>query len=128
MSTIVMDLNDVNVKQKLATLPQDMLDWAEEVLYSRAQLMRSLAQILVRVETGSLRDSIRVERGGQGLYWREFRVRAGGYITNPKTGRLVDYAVYVEANYPFMQPAFQAIQGDIADMIKVAVVQKANEQ
>lgn len=121
-------MNDPNLKQKLATLPDKMLDWASEVLMERAQLMKGLAQILVHVDTGSLRDSIRVERGGEGLYWREFRVRAGGYVTNPKTMRLVDYAVFVEARYPFMLPAWLSVQGDIAQMIASNVVEKANSE
>jgi hypothetical protein len=120
-------LADPNVKAKLAVLPEKMLEWAEEVLLERARYMRDVAQVLVPVDTGSLRDSIRVERGGQGLHWREIRVRAGGYIVNPKTGRLVDYAVYVEAKYPFMKPAFDEIKDNIAGMIKDDVVTKANE-
>lgn len=125
---IFINLDDPNVKQKLATLPEDMASWAEEVILSRAQLMRGLAQILVPVDTGSLRDSIRVERGGEGLHWREVRVRAGGYITNPKTGKLVNYAIYVEAKQPFMLPAWLAVQADIEDMIRANVVQAANSQ
>jgi HK97 gp10 family phage protein len=126
-------LADPNVKAKLAVLPEKMLEWAEEVLLERARYMRDVAQVLVPVDTGSLRDSIRVERGGQGLHWREIRVRAGGYIVNPKTGRLVDYAVFVEygtgkmAAQPFMQPAFDEIKDDIAGLIKDNVVTKANE-
>lgn len=122
--SIKYDLSDVLVKQKLAELPIKMLEWAEEVLIKQAELMKGLAQVYVPVETGSLRDSIRVERGGLGKFWREVRVRAGGYVTNPKSGKLVDYAVFVEAKQPFMAPAFEEVRPTIADMIRLNVAQK----
>jgi hypothetical protein len=119
-----MDLSDTLVKEKLATLPEKMLEYAFEVLLKQAELMKGLAQVYVPVDTGSLRDSIRVERGGEGLYWRQVRVRAGGYVTNPRTGKLVNYAVYVEATQPFMQPAFSEVKPTIADMLRANVVAK----
>lgn len=124
---IVLDFFDPNLKQKLAMLPEKVLDWAEEAILNGAHLMVGYAQVYVDVDTGSLRDSIRIERGGQKLYWREIRVRAGGYVTNPKTGRLVDYAVYVEARHPFMLPAYLEVRDQIKMMITAGVVQKANE-
>ena len=111
------------LKTDLADLPEKMLDYAFEVLMSRAELMKGLAQVYVPVDTGSLRDSIRVERGGESKAWRRVRVRAGGYITNPKTGKLVNYAGIVEAKYPYMRPAFDEIKADIADMIRAKVVE-----
>ena len=53
---------------------------------------------------GSLRDSIRKEKAvseGEVVY---VGIRAGGYVTNPNTGRLVDYALYVEYGTSRMQP------------------------
>lgn len=111
------------LKTDLAELPEQILDYAEEVLLDRAQMMKGIAQVLVRVDTGSLRDSIRVERGGAGKNWRVVRVRAGGYVTNPKTKRLVDYAVIVERKYPFMRPAWDSVKGPIAEMIKAKIVE-----
>jgi hypothetical protein len=111
-------------KTDLADLPEKMLEYAFEVLMSRAELMKDLAQVYVRVDTGSLRDSIRIEWGGEGKEWRRVRVRAGGYVTNPKTGRLVNYAAVVEQRFPYMRPAFDQIKGDIADMIQAKVVEK----
>jgi len=113
------------VKVDLAVLPEEMLEWTFEVLMNQAELMKGLAQIYVRVDTGSLRDSIRIERGGESLHWRQVRVRAGGYIVNPKTGKLVNYAAVVEAKYPYMRPAWEQVKGQIAGMIKQAVVNKA---
>ena len=99
---------------------------AYEVLMERAQLMKGLAQVYVRVDTGSLRDSIRVESGGIGEHWRRIRVRAGGYIINPKTKKRVDYAGIVESKYPFMRPAWEQVRADIEDMIKAKFVESIN--
>lgn len=114
---------DGRLKADLAELPEKMLDYAEEVLLDRAQMMKGIAQVLVRVDTGSLRDSIRVERGGRGKNWRVIRVRAGGYKTNPKTGRLVDYAGHVERKYPYIRPAWDAVKGTVAEMIQTRIVE-----
>jgi hypothetical protein len=122
--SIKYDLSDTLVKEKLANLPEKMLEFAFEVLLKQAELMKGLAQVYVPVDTGSLRDSIRVERGGESLHWRQVRVRAGGYVTNPKTGRLVNYAAIVEAKQPFMRPAFEEVEPTIAEMIKANVVNK----
>lgn len=110
MTDLHIDLNNWTVKKDIADIPNKILEGAEEAIMQVAQLMSGLAKVHVRVDTGSLRDSIRVERGGQGMHWREVRVRAGGYIINPKTGRLVDYAAAVEAKYPYMRPAWNEVQ------------------
>jgi len=128
--SIVLDLNDPNIKEKLALLPEKMLNYAYEVMMDQAHLIVALAQVYCPVEYGALRDSIRVERGGEGLRWREVKVRAGGYIVNPKTGRFVDYAVYQElgtrymAGKFFMQQAVDEVKPTIAGMIKSGVVEK----
>jgi hypothetical protein len=128
--SITMDLMDPTVKQKLAVLPEKMLDYAFEVLMKQAELIKGLAQIYCPVETGSLRDSIRIERGGDGLHWREVRVRAGGYVVNPQTGKLVDYATYQEfgtryiyGTY-FLTRAVEEVTPTINGMIKAGVVAK----
>jgi hypothetical protein len=89
--------------------------------------MKGLAQVYVPVDTGSLRDSIRIERGGETLSWRQVRVRAGGYIVNPKQpGHTVNYALFVEQRFPYMRPAFEEVKATIAEMIKAQVVEKVN--
>lgn len=125
--SINLDLSDTLVKDKLANLPEKMLEYAYEVIMQQAHLIVGLAQVYVPVDTGSLRDSIRVERGGESLHWRQVKVRAGGYVTNPKSGRLVNYAAIIEAKYPFMRPAVDEVTPTIAGMIEVRVVQKTNE-
>jgi len=122
--TFKMSIADPNIREKLAELPEKMADYAYEALMQQAQLIVGLAQVYCPVDTGSLRDSIRAERGGLGKHWREVRVRAGGYVTNPKTGRRVDYAVYVEATQPFLRPAVEQVMPTIAAMIQQNVVNK----
>lgn len=95
------DLNRVAVT--LAQIEHGMDPALERDLLEAAQFMRTMAKAYVRVDTGSLSKSIRVEHIRQ----LAVRVRAGGYVVNPKTGTLVNYAVYVEAKYPFMRPAWE---------------------
>ena len=119
---IVIDATKGTVKQDLAKLPEKMVEAAYEELLQQAELMKGLAQVYVRVDTGSLRDSIRVERVNN----RVVRVRAGGYVTNPKTGRLVNYASIIEAKYPFMRPAWDQVKGNIVALIERRIVDACN--
>jgi hypothetical protein len=113
-------------KISIATLPDKMLEYAAEVLLKQAELMVGFAQCYVPVETGALRDSIRVEHGSDGIGTREVKVLAGGYFINPKTGKLVDYAGIVEARSPYMRPAFDQIAPTIKDMLQAGVIEKMN--
>jgi Bacteriophage HK97-gp10, putative tail-component len=127
---ITVYIDDPNIKSKLAELPEKMLEYAFEIMMERAHLIVGLAQIYCPVDTGSLRDSIRVERGGIGKSWREVRVRAGGYVTNPKTGKLVNYASfqefgtrYIYGTY-FLTRAVEEVKPTIEMMLRENVVQK----
>jgi hypothetical protein len=117
-NTIRFDAVKGTLKSDVAMIPNRLLDGAEEAILEVAHLMAGLAQVHVRVDTGSLRDSIRVERGGKTLHWRQVRVRAGGYVVNPKTGRLVDYAGAVEAKYPYMKPAWASVRPQAETIIR----------
>jgi len=118
------DFESGTLKQDLAELPEKMLEGAWEEIVQVVTTMKGLAQANVRVDTGSLRDSIRVERGGEGKYWRQIRVRAGGYVINPRTRKIVDYAAIVEVYYPYMAPAWQAVCHDLIALIKRGVMQE----
>jgi len=121
------DFSKGTVKQDIAQLPEKMLDYAFEVLLQQAELMKAYAQINVRVDTGSLRDSIRIERTAPSYrHHKVVRVRAGGYITNPRTGKIVNYAAAVERRYPYMRPAYYQVKDTIAAMIKARIVEKVN--
>jgi hypothetical protein len=105
--TTVEELANGTLKAEIASIPEKLLEGAEQAVLETAQLVLGLAQVHVRVDTGSLRDSGRLERGGQGMHWRGVKVRFGGYVTNPRTGKLVDYAGHVERKYPFLAPAIR---------------------
>lgn len=117
MGTINVDMNSYTVKTDIAAIPNKLLEGAAEAILEVAHLMKAYAIWKVRVDTGSLRDSIRVERGGKTMHWAQVRVRAGGYVTNPKTGKLVHYAAAVEAKYPYMRPAFEEVRPQIETII-----------
>jgi len=116
--SFALDLDKGTIKQDVAEIPNKLLDGAFEAILEAAHLMQGLAQVYVLVDTGSLRDSIRVERGGEGMHWRRVKVRAGGYVTNPKTGHLVDYAVHVERMHPYMRPAWESVRSQVEEIIR----------
>jgi len=120
-------LDSEATKQKLAVLPEKMLEFAFEALLKQAELIKALWQIYIHVDTGSARDSVRVERGGEGLHWRRVSVRGGGYVTNPKTGRKVDYMGVIEAKYGAGRTAFDEVYPTIKDMIQMNVVENVSE-
>lgn len=113
----IQDLANGTIKMQIAQIPDKLLEGAEQAVIETAQLVLGLAQIYVRVETGSLRDSGRIERGGQGTHWRTVRVRFGGYVVNPKTGKLVDYATHIERRYPYLSKAAQETEMETRDLI-----------
>jgi hypothetical protein len=115
-----------NVKMAVAELPEKMLEGAWDEITQVMEVMKGYAQVFVRVDTGSLRDSIRLERGGAGKGWRTIRIRAGGYVTNPRTGRKVDYACIIERKYPYICPAWHRVCHDIEALIRRGVLQRAS--
>jgi len=120
------DFESGTLKQDLAELPEKMLEGAWEEIVQIVTIMKGIWQVNAPVLTGSYRDSVRVERGGQGKFWREIRVRAGGYIVNPRTGRLVDYAVYVEQRFHCGRNAWEQVRGDVVNLIKRGVLEEVN--
>ena len=113
-----------NTKFALAEIEDNLADWAFEALLEQAEVMKGYWQIFVRVETGSARDSIRVERGGEFKHWKQVKVRGGGYVINPKTGRLVDYMWVLEQRYGAGHAAFEIVKPTIALMIEEKVVSR----
>ena len=116
---IIVDVSKGTVKTDIAAIPQKLLEGAEEAVLECAYLVLGLAQVYVRVDTGSLRDSGRIERGGQGMHWRQIKVRFGGYKINRKTGKLVDYAAVVEHFYPYLKPAVRQSETEINQIINI---------
>lgn len=118
MADITLDFQKGTIKQDLAVLPEKMKKSALEAVNEGADFMVNIAKIHCLVDTGSLQKSIRKERTQDIV-----RVRAGGYVTNPKTGRIVDYAVYVEQKNPFMRPAWEATRKFVLNLIRQKVVE-----
>jgi hypothetical protein len=111
------DINNI-FKLDVATLANEIQIATQQALEIICDLIVGYAKVYVPVDTGSLRDSIRKERGGEGMGWREYRVRAGGYIVNPKTGRLVDYAWYVEQWSHFMENALGTVEPEMMALLE----------
>ncbi len=96
------------------TLPRAFKDAMGDALDLTADDAKDDAWKRVPVDTGALRKSIRKERiskpAGNIIYTG---IRAGGHVVNPKTGRLVDYARFVEYGtsaqrpQPFLRPALK---------------------
>ena len=100
------------VRRNFMALTEGLDPLTLKVLKDVAEDVKEEAKELVPVDTGALRKSIRVISTAKekGKITR-IGVRAGGYETNPKTGHIVNYAVYVEfgtsrrAATPYLIPA-----------------------
>lgn len=104
--------------QYLGKLEKSLDSIAAAAVGEVAEDIRDTAKGIVLVDTGSLRKSIRVQNRRFSGGFHSIGVSAGGYVTNPKTGRKVDYALYVEADYPFLRPAVMAHARDLVAALK----------
>jgi len=114
------------LEDKLSNLKEKLNHALAEALEEIAEKIRDDAKGFAPVDTGSLRKSIRVEREGE----LQFSVVAGdGGVINPRMGREVDYAGYVEfgtsrmSPQPYMQPALEKNRDEILQVIKGKVLE-----
>ena len=114
------------LEDKLSNLDEKLSRALEEALEEIAEKIRDDAKSFAPVDTGSLRKSIRVEREGE----LQFSVVAGGGgVINPRTGREVDYAGYVEfgtsrmSPQPYMQPALEKNRDEILKIVKRKILE-----
>jgi len=121
---IRLDFNSGTVKQDVAQLPERIYVATLEVLNERTDLMVGLWKVFSKVETGAHRNSVRRQWIGKGR--RVCIVRAGGYVVNPKTGRLVDYAAILEAKYHAGERAWNEAMQGVEDMIEAKVVERCS--
>ena len=119
--TIKLNMLSGTVEADLAKLVGEMKDETLAFLLEKAVNMVQVAQSLCPVDTGSLRDSIRVEQHPDKIV-----VKAGGLVVNPKTGRVVDYATIVENTQPFMMPAWGFIEQGIVEELRSRVEQRVS--
>lgn len=117
--------NNGTIEQVLAKLPEKMTQAAMEALDEGAEFMKVIAKSLVRVDTGTLQKSIRKQRAGTD--WKTVSVRAGGYFVNPKTGKICNYAHWVEMHYPYLKPAYETVKPFIIQQIKAKVIEVAQQ-
>jgi len=91
------------------------------------------AKAVVPVDTGSLQRSIRKQHHVSEGHVHSIGVTAGGYVTNFKTGRKVDYAVHVEygtsrvAAKPFLRPALERNRPLLRGVLKDRVEESLRE-
>lgn len=97
----------------------------EEQLTDVATAIRDDAKSLAPVDTGSLKQSIRLQvYHKSGTFVKKVGVSAGGYVTNPKTKRKVDYASYQEFGtskmppHPYMRPAIEKHKNELPKMFR----------
>jgi len=110
-------------ENQLDKLPEQLMEASMEALNEAADFMVMMAQCNVLVDTGTLQRSIRKES-----YPNIVKVKAGGYqFINPKTNKPCNYARYVEANYPFMRPAYETIKSFLADKIAQKILTRVQE-
>jgi len=107
-------IGDTRLKANLLKLSNEIDPLTVRELKRIAEAIKKDAKAMCPVDTGSLRSSIR--RGAYAMpamHTHSIRVTAGGYITNPKTKRKVDYASHVEFGtsrsraQPFLRPAYE---------------------
>lgn len=111
MTLTVFGMN--KLKTRLANLKNQHLTKAcVEGTKQIARDIRDTAKILAPKDTGALAASIRlIVTARPAGHVTSIGVSAGGYVINPKTGRRVDYASFVEYGtrnmraQPFMRPA-----------------------
>lgn len=108
------------VKRSFNALTKGIDPAAARVLKEVAKEVKEEAKELVPVDTGALQASIRlIVTAATAGHVTRVGVRAGGYEVNPKTGKLVDYAVYVEFGtsrqtpQPYLVPAASKKAGPI---------------
>jgi len=114
------------LEDKLSNLEEKLTKALAEALEEVSEKIRDDAKGFVPVDTGSLRKSIRVERKGS---LEVSIIAGGGGVINPRTGREVNYAGYVEfgtsrmSPQPYMQPALEKNRDEVLRIVKEKVIE-----
>ena len=97
----------------------------EKALKETTTKIRDEAKRLCPVDTGSLKKSIRRTAYARVAgHIQQMGVRAGGYIINPKSKQLVNYAKHVEYGtsrtraQPFFRPAIVKYRREVVKIVK----------
>jgi len=109
-------------------LPEELRKWVQYELHEGVAEIRDEAKRYCPVDTGSLQKSIRIQNYSRlGGVMEKIGVSAGGYVINPKTGNMVDYASYVEYGtsgspaQPFLRPAFENKRASLRQRLRHAI-------
>jgi HK97 gp10 family phage protein len=116
--------------KRIVQFRDDLPDIAQKALHEVAERIRDEAKTFCPVDTGSLKKSIRVRTLlSSSTHVKTIGVSAGGYITNPNTGKIVDYAIPVEFGtykmepQPYMRPALDKHKTDLLETIKKMIAE-----
>lgn len=114
------------LENKLSNLDEKLSKALAEALDEISKKIRDDAKSFAPVDTGSLRKSIRTEKKGN---LEASIIAGGGGLVNPRTGREVDYAGYVEygtsrmSPQPYMQPALEKNMNEILQIVKEKILE-----
>jgi len=114
------------LEEKLSNLEEKLSKALAEALEEISEKIRDDAKNFAPIDTGALRKSIRIEKKGK---LQVSIIAGGGGVINPRSGREVDYAGYVEfgtsrmAPQPFMQPALEKNRDEILRIVKEKVLE-----
>jgi len=118
----------------LKKMPDKVREQAQDKLLTYAHKVKNVAYMMVPVKTGSLQKSIRVEVYSLPAgYLVKLGIRAGGYVVNPESRRIVDYAGYVEYGtrkmkaQPFMRPAIEFYKPELSKVLRQIVKEAVNQ-
>lgn len=125
---------NLEAKAEVKPLIQRLHETCEETkkettkaLHTCATTVRDRAKILCPTDTGNLKRSIRIGRRERNGPIYSIGVSAGdASVINPKTGKIVNYAKFVEYGtshmkaQPFMRPALALVRPLIAAIIRIA--------
>jgi hypothetical protein len=117
--SIHLDFEKGTAKMSVADLVEKLKEAGVEAMDEFADEMVLMAKAYCPVDTGSLQQSIRKERAENGV-----SVRAGGYVVNPRSRRIVNYAAVVEARTGFMQQAYEFAVRELAERVKTRMVER----
>jgi len=118
---LTVDWEKGTVNQKLARLPEEITEDGMLAINDGADFFVMVWKNNALVDTGTYQKSIRKQRTKDQV----ISVRAGGYFVNPKTGRICDYASYLEANYHIGRISFEMVRSYIINLIRTKVVEAA---
>lgn len=97
--------NWAELTTQIHNLPETVKAEAMAILRANAELIVGLAQVRVRVDTGSLRDSIHTEEKGDSV-----TIKAGGLMA--------PHAAIIEAKYPYLKPSFEEVLPQIQEQLR----------